>query len=105
MQPMRRTFAQFTVVVLLLVQICSPLFETIDRWDQFPQTGSDFVLTVLAVLLLFALLLLARCVLVFTLQLAHSPIPSSTCREPASSFFSAVTHLTFLASPPLPLRI
>lgn len=50
---MRRLLA--TVVLILLLAVCmfGPLFETVDHWDQFPQSGNDIVLSiVLAVALL-----------------------------------------------------
>ena len=61
---MRRLLA--TVVLILLLAVCmfGPLFETVDHWDQFPQSGNDIVLTIVFVLVLLALCLCATLQLV-----------------------------------------
>lgn len=44
---MRTRLVQFAVILLLLVYLCAPLFESVDHWDHFPRSGHDIVLTVL----------------------------------------------------------
>lgn len=48
---MRTRLVQFAVVLLLVVYLCAPLFESVDHWDHFPQSGHDIVVTVLGVAL------------------------------------------------------
>ena len=37
------------LALLLLVCFGGPVFETIDHWDNYAETGNDFVLAVMAV--------------------------------------------------------
>lgn len=103
MPSMRERFAQLAVALLVIVLLLAPLFETIDRWDGFPQSGNDIVLTVLAALAVFGFVVLLRAVVVFT------TVRLRTCMKPVLSWrrstaFSAAHQ--FWASPsPLPLRI
>lgn len=73
------------VVLVLLAAVCisGPLFETVDHWDQFPQSGNDIVLGTFLALTLFALCLCA------TLKLVG--YVSSVSRDVKD--FAALTHL------------
>ena len=51
---MRRLVAQLTVVLLLALLVCAPIFEHFDRWDGFPRSGHDIVLTLVGVVVCFA---------------------------------------------------
>src|SRR5215471_7296589 len=42
----------------LLVCLLGPVFEHFDRWDNFPQSGQDIILTLVACCIAFALLLI-----------------------------------------------
>lgn len=103
MASMRERFAQLALVLLVIVLLLAPLFETIDWWDGFPQSGNDIVLTVLAALAVFGFVALLRAVVVFT------GVRLRTCPKPALSWgrtaaFSAA-HQFWASSSPLPLRI
>lgn len=56
---MRRVLVMVVLVLLVAAYISGPLFETVDHWDQFPQSGNDIVLAVVLALTLFALCLCA----------------------------------------------
>ena len=51
---MRRLLATVVLILLLAVCVFGPLFETVDHWDQFPQTGNDIVLSIVLAVALFA---------------------------------------------------
>ena len=61
---MRRFSVIVVLVLLVAVYISGPLFETVDHWDQFPQSGNDIVLSIVLALTLFALCLCATLKLV-----------------------------------------
>lgn len=50
---MRRSLVQFAIVLLSAVYLFGPLFESVDRWDYFPQSGNDIVLTAIVVAICF----------------------------------------------------
>lgn len=52
---MRRVLVMVVLVLLVVAYISGPLFETVDHWDQGPQSGNDIVLAVVLALTLFAL--------------------------------------------------
>jgi type VI protein secretion system component VasK len=56
---MRRVLVMVVLVLIVTVHISGPLFETVDHWDQFPQSGNDIVLSIVLALTLFALCLCA----------------------------------------------
>jgi formate hydrogenlyase subunit 4 len=103
MPSMRERFAQLALVLLVIVLLLAPLFETIDRWDGFPQSGNDIVLTVLAALAVFGFVVLLRAVVVFTaVRLRTRLKPALSWRHTAA--FSSAAHF-WISAPPLPLRI
>lgn len=55
-----RRLIQVAVLLLVLVHVGGPLFETVDQWDNFPATGNDFVLSFLAVVVCLGFMLLVQ---------------------------------------------
>jgi hypothetical protein len=51
---MRRRLAWILLFSMLAIFIAGPLFEHFDHWDNFPQSGNDILLTVIAVLVCLA---------------------------------------------------
>ena len=45
-----RRLIQIAVLLLLLIHLVWPLFETVEHWDQFAKGGDDLVLGVLSVI-------------------------------------------------------
>lgn len=80
---MRRVSVTVVLLLLLAVCICGPLFETVDHWDQFPQSGNDIVLGTVLALTLLALCLCA------TIRLAR--LVSSISRDVKEA--APLTHL------------
>jgi hypothetical protein len=102
---MRTRLVQFAVILLLLVYLCAPLFESVDHWDHFPQSGHDIVLTVMgAALCLGITLALMRIVLqAIGAGLATRSLVCSASHCPNRSIFRC-PPLTQALSPPV-LRI
>ena len=101
-----RRLIQIAVVLLLLIHIGGPLFETVDHWDRFAQGGDDLVLSVLSVIVGLGLTLLVG----FLLRLIVEPSLASSlpslvpAPQKAGKFLSAFRPAP-LTSPPLALRI
>ena len=51
---MRRRVALILVFLAVVLLLGGPLFEHFDHWDGFPQSGNDFLLAVIAVLVCLA---------------------------------------------------
>jgi len=102
---MRRSLICATLFLLLAVQSSTPLFETIDRWDGFPQGGNDLELGVIAVLASFGVVLLTRILLRCTTsptgQRPHAPVRTDASTVAALGLAES-PRLNF---PPLALRI
>lgn len=46
---MRRKIAVIVLVLVVAIFLAGPVFEHFDRWDHFPQSGNDILLTLVAV--------------------------------------------------------
>lgn len=57
MKVMRRVSVLIALVLLLGIYISGPFFESVDHWDNFPQSGNDIVLTLVVAVTVFALFL------------------------------------------------
>lgn len=51
---MRRRFAWIALLLVFAIFLGGPLFEHFDRWDHFPQSGNDILLTLVAVVICLA---------------------------------------------------
>ena len=51
---MRRRFAWISLLLVCVILLGGPVFEHFDQWDNFPQSGNDIVLTVVAVVICIA---------------------------------------------------
>lgn len=105
---MRFSFIKFVIVLALSSYVCGPLFETVDRWDNFPQKAEDIALsassfvTFLAVAVAFAIALRHR----MHLQPSFGAIlVRPNCHIPAFSNNLLVSLPISSHSPPLILRI
>lgn len=102
---MRRGLICATLFLLLAVQFSAPLFETIDRWDGFPQSGNDLELGVIAALASFGVVLLTpvllRCTTSPTGRRPQAPVRTHASTVAAHEL-SEPPHLNF---PPLALRV
>lgn len=56
---MRRA-VQVVLLLIVLLHVGGPMFETVDEWDNFPQSGNDYVLSLLTVVLCLGLMLVNR---------------------------------------------
>lgn len=102
---MRRA-VQLAILLLVLVHVGGAMFETLDEWDNFPQSGNDFVLSFLAVIVCLGLMLLTRLwpKLLVVLSLIRSLLnPLSNLLGPFIS--SGWTPVQILKRRPLFLRI
>lgn len=105
---MGQRLIKFLIILLLGVSLFGPAFETVDRWDNFPQKTDDIVLSATAVVTFLAGLV------AFALALRRRMPPRPTlsfglCRP---NFLRSVLGPCVLFvpplnshSPPLPLRI
>ena len=101
-----RCAVQLALLLLVLVHVGGPMFEAVDEWDNFPQSGNDFVLSFLAVIVCLGLMLLPRFwpKLVAVLSLIRSLLnPSSNLRGRIDSW--GWTPVQIPKSRPLLLRI
>jgi hypothetical protein len=48
---MRGKAFRVALILLLGVYLFAPVFESVDHWDHFPQSGNDIVLTVLVIVI------------------------------------------------------
>lgn len=95
-----------TIIILLAILLClicaGPLFETVDHWDNFPQTGNDMVLTlVLVVSLIGAISLFKKCATTALELVAR--VKTSQSRPEGISAFGDTTEPVPIESPPLAL--
>jgi hypothetical protein len=105
---MRLRWVKFVVVLLLAAHLAGPLFETVDRWDGFPQKPNDIVLSVTSALTFlaagFALGIVLRCMMrarrTFSATVFH---PGPVVTKLARSHFLRLP--ISIHSPPLSLRI
>jgi len=51
---MRRRIAVILMFLAVVLLLGGPVFEHVDHWDGFPQSGNDFLLAVIAVLVCLA---------------------------------------------------
>jgi hypothetical protein len=97
---------QIALLLLVLVHVGGPMFETVDEWDNFHQTGDDFVLSFLGVIISLGLMLLTRLwpKLLTVLSLIRSRLnPLANLRGPVD--LSAWAPIPIPKSRPLFLRI
>ncbi|MDQ2901446.1 MAG: hypothetical protein M3Y07_16860 [Acidobacteriota bacterium] len=101
-----RRLIQIVVLLLLLIHVGGPLFETVDCWDQVQQGGDDFVLSVLNVVAGLGLTLMVGFLLRMIVEptLASSRLNLIPLSRKANCFRSAFQPAPF-TSPPLALRI
>lgn len=103
-----RRLIQVAVLLLVLIHVGSPVFETVDHWDQFSQGqgGDDLVLSVLSLIVGLGLTLLVGYFLrkVVEPSLASSLLSLIPLLHSTSIFVSALRPAP-LTSPPLALRI
>jgi hypothetical protein len=100
---MRRRLCNLACVLLAIPYLFGPFFETVDRWDSFPQSGNDIVLTVTAIAICFGLVfaLVRAC----GRLLNRSSVAISTLQKlsfsPKGPAILLPLFLTCYASPPL----
>ncbi len=103
-----RRLIQIAVLLLVLIHVGGPLFETVDHWDQFSQGqgGDDLVLGVLSLVAGLGLTLLVGYFLrkIIEPSLASSLLKLIPLSHAVNSFVSALRPVSF-TSPPLALRI
>jgi hypothetical protein len=75
MRAMRRTAIQITLVLLLGIGLCGPIFQNLDPWDSFPDTGDNFVLVLAAASVWFGLTLCVALLIPLLLQQARTARP------------------------------
>jgi len=105
---MRLRWVKLVVVLVLAAHLAGPLFETVDRWDGFPQKPQDIVLSVTSALTFlaagFALGIVLRCLMrarrTFSATVFH---PGPVVTNLARGLFLRLP--TSVHSPPLSLRI
>lgn len=101
-------WVKLVVVLVLASHLAGPLFETVDRWDGFPQKPNDIVLSVTSALTFLAagfalgvvLRRLTRARRTFIAAVFH---PGPVIANFAANFFLSLP--ISVHSPPLPLRI
>ena len=101
-----RRLIQVALLLLLLIHLGGPLFETVDHWDQFAQGGDDLVLSVLGVVVGLGLTIVLAFVLrwIFPALLASSLLSLVVLSQEAIAFLE-IARPAPSTSPPLPLRI
>lgn len=101
-----RRLIQVVLLLLLLVLLCGPLFETVDHWDHFAQGGNDLVLNALGVVVGFGLSVLVSFLLRLIFRPAFASFRLSLVALPqiANAFLGSIQPAPD-TSPPLPLRI
>ena len=101
-----RRLIQVALLLLILIHLGGPPFETVDHWDQFAQGGDDLVLNVLGVVVGLGLTVVLAFFLrwVFPASLASSLLSLIVLSQEASAFLEIARPAPF-TSPPLPLRI
>jgi len=100
---MRRGLRNFACVLLAIPYLFGPFFEAVDRWDSFPQSGNDIVLTVTAIAICFGLVfaLVRVCGRLFNRSsVAISTLPKLSF-SPKGPAILLPLFLTCYASPPL----
>jgi hypothetical protein len=103
---MRTRLVQLALVLLLVVYLCAPLFESVDHWDHFPQSGHDIVLTVLGVALCLgiALTLMRTVFRVIATKLATCGLLVAASTGTDITIFLPAVPASLVSSPPT-LRI
>jgi len=103
-----RHLIQIAVLLLILIHVGGPLFETVDHWDQFSQGqgGDDLVLSVLSLIVGLGLTLLVGYFLrkIIEPSLANWLLRLIPLSHKVNGFVSAFRPAPF-TSPPLALRI
>lgn len=90
------------LAILLLFILAGPLFETVDHWDNFPQTGNDTVLSlVMLVTCVGAVSLFKKCAAAVLELIAHIKL-SERLSEDLSALDSLMEPVP-IESPPLAL--
>lgn len=96
-----------TVLLFLAVVIflSGPVFEHFDRWDHFPQSGNDILLTLVAVVICIAaaVSLIREFEQTSTTSSALPPKENSPRHSPATQ--EKCSHSDSLGFPATPLRI
>lgn len=99
---MNRRVIIILLAILLFLIFAGSLFETVDRWDNIPQTGNDTVLTlVLVVSLIGAISLFKKCAVAALELIAR--IKMSEHRPEGFSVFGGTPEPVPIESPPLSL--
>ncbi len=91
------------IVLIVTVVLCAPVFEHYDRWDGFPSSGNDIVLTLVAALICFA----AGLVVVRIVRTTNSETTASI-NVARIALLTETGHIGLFvgtSSPPLSLRI
>lgn len=103
---MRTRLVQLAVVLLVVVYLYAPLFESVDHWDHFPQSGHDIVLTVLGIALCLgiALTLMRTVFQVIATKLATSRLLVAASSSTDTTVFLRAAPSALASSPPT-LRI
>jgi len=97
----RRTIIILLAILLFLV-FAGPLFETVDHWDNIPQTGNDTVLTlILVVSFIGAISLFKKCAVAALELIAR--IKRTERRPEGLSVFEGAPEPVPIESPPLSL--
>lgn len=97
----RRTII-ILLAILLFLLFAGPLFETVDHWDNFPQTGNDTVLSfVMLVTCMGAVSLFKKCAAAVLELIAR--IKLSERRSEGLSAFEGLIEPVPIESPPLAL--
>ena len=102
---MHRTI-QILILLLALVYLGGPLFETVDHWDNFAHGGDDLVLTIASGVAGAGLMLLLGCLLrMAALRRPAGEAIGSLIQFETVRPFQGCSRPTPFTSPPLPLRI
>src|SRR5436309_2237949 len=99
---MSRFLACLTVVLLLCISLFGPAFETVDHWDNFPQSGDDIVLSLICLVacvgaMLVVALLTVRVVSPAATGCSLLPTISETSLRAPSHGESASCHFPVLS--------
>jgi len=103
LKPVRRVLHQLVLFAFALAYIVGPVFEHFDRWDHFPQSGHDTVLTIAAIAIILGLGVLLLRFSMSTWRTAWASVPCDAMDGPSPSSLPQI--LPCLQAPPALLRI